>query len=70
MNNIKIADCHGELKFGKFFLDSPNSLNLNPAKILETESHDPNNNVTEFWKINHFVAHETIRIFMFNLVLP
>ena len=26
--------------------------------------------VTEFWKINHFVAHETIRIFMFNLVLP
>jgi len=27
-------------------------------------------NVTEFWKINHFVAHETIRIFMFNLELP
>jgi len=27
-------------------------------------------NVTEFWKINHFVAHETIRIFMFNSVLP
>ena len=26
--------------------------------------------VTEFWKINHFVAHETIRNFMFNLVLP
>ena len=25
--------------------------------------------VTEFWKINHFVAHETIRIFMLNLVL-
>ena len=26
--------------------------------------------VTEFWKINHFVTHEAIRIFMFNLVLP
>ena len=24
--------------------------------------------VTEFWKINHFIAHETIRIFMFNMV--
>jgi len=23
--------------------------------------------VTKFWKINHFVTHETIRIFMFNL---
>ena len=27
-------------------------------------------NVTEFWKINHLIVHETIRIFMFNLVLP
>jgi len=27
-------------------------------------------NVTEFWKINQFTVHETIRIFIFNLVLP
>ena len=26
--------------------------------------------VTEFWKINHFVAHETIRIFKFNMLPP
>ena len=27
-------------------------------------------NVTEFQKINHFVVHETIRIFKLNMVLP
>ena len=26
-------------------------------------------NVTEFWKINHFVGHETIRIFKLSMAL-
>ena len=27
-------------------------------------------NVTEFWKINHFVARETVRIFKLTMALP
>ena len=27
-------------------------------------------NVTEFWKLNHLVMHETIKVFKFNMVLP
>ena len=38
-------------------------------RIVYDASSKVRKNVTEFWKINHFVAHETIRIFMFNLVL-
>ena len=40
------------------------------SNIKDKGDYDVRVYVTKFWKINHFVVHETIRIFMFNLVLP